>query len=58
MSAMQKDMTQEETNCAISAEATNSAIESAFDLTNYPNEQFDVANFANYGQVMALQLMD
>ena len=58
MSAMQKDMSQEGTNCAIAADATNLAIKEAFDLNNYPNAQFDVASFANTGQVMALQLMD
>lgn len=58
MRAMQKDMTQTETNCAIAAKATNKAISGAFDLSKYPNGAFDVATFANTGQVMALQLMD
>ena len=55
---MQKDMSQRETNCAIAADATNLAISDAFNLSLYPNGAFDVATFANTGQVMALQLMD
>ena len=58
MRAMQKDMSQRETNCAIAADATNLAISDAFNLSLYPNGAFDVATFANTGQVMALQLMD
>lgn len=33
MRAMQKDMTQKETNCAIAADETNEAIKEAFDLS-------------------------
>lgn len=33
MRAMQKDMSQTETNCAIAADATNLAISGAFDLS-------------------------
>lgn len=58
MRAMQKDMSQKETNCAIATDKTNVAIKDAFNLSKYPNEKFDVATFANTGQVMALQLMD
>jgi hypothetical protein len=58
MSAMQTDMDSTTTDCYIATTATNDAIATAFDLTNYANSAFNPPDFTSYGQVIAIQMMD
>ena len=58
MSAMQNDMTSTTTTCYVCTEATNVQIAYVADVTNYANETFNPADALNYGQVLAILLME
>ncbi len=58
MTAMQTDMTATTTDCYAAATATGEAIVDAGTLTNYTGGVFNTGDFINYGQVVAIQLMD
>ena len=55
---MQSDMSSTTTNCYDKANKTGEEIRKAGDLNNYVGQAFNVADLLNFGQIIAIKLME
>lgn len=58
MQALQSDMSSTTTDCYVAATITGTSITTAFNTANFSTGAFNVGDFSNYGQIVAINLMD